>query len=424
MAHNRRQFLERLSVPLVSLASPGLAEAALVRRSANGARATSPGRSAEGANAAEVYDTLIKGGHVVDPAGGLSAVSDVAIAAGRIARVAPDLPAAGARRLVDASGRIVTPGLIDIHVHVFDAVAGVSMPADAGSLAHGVTTVVDAGSAGATTFPGFRKYIIEPSATRIYAAINISTIGLVTLNELTDLTLVDPAAAERVITANRDRIVAIKIRLTGALGAGQDLEVLRRARRASDATGVPLMVHIGGSPSPLREILASLKRGDVVTHVLREQPNGAIDAEGRVRESFLDARARGVVMDVGHGSGNFSWKTAELAAAAGWWPDTISSDLHSRNANGPVFDLATTMSKFMKLGMTLEETIARATAAPARLYPFPGGAGTLDEGAVADIAIFRLDQSRYVFTDSFKQTREGPRGLVPEATFRSGVKVA
>ena len=161
----------------------------------------------------------------------------------------------------------------------------------------------------------------------------------------------------------------------------------------------------------------------VVTHVLREQPNGAIDADGRVRQSFVDARARGVVMDVGHGSGNFSWKTAELAAAAGWWPDTISSDLHSRNANGPVFDLATTMSKFMKLGMRLEDTIACATAAPARLFPFPDGTGTLREGAVADVAIFRVDGSRYVFTDSFKQTREGPRGLVHEATFRGGVKV-
>ena len=411
MPDTPRQFLGRLSAPLAILAAPGPA-----------AFARAPRRRAEGVEAG--YDTIITGGRVVDPERGPSTVSDVAIAGGRIARVAPGLPRAGARQIVDARGRVVTPGLVDIHVHVFDGIAGVAMPADTGSLAHGVTTVVDAGSAGATTFPGFRKYIVGPSRTRVYAALNISTIGLVTLNELTDLALVDPAAAARVIAANRDRIVAIKVRLTPALPPGQDLEALRRARRASDAAGVPLMVHIGGSSSPLEAILALLGRGDVVTHVLREQPNGAVDESGRVRAEIVAARARGVSMDVGHGSGNFSWKTADLAAAAGFWPDTISSDLHSRNANGPVFDLATTVSKFLVLGMSLDEAVARVTTRPARLYPFPEGTGTLREGAPADVAIFRMDQSRFVFTDSFKQTREGARGLVPEATFLGGVRVA
>ena len=284
------------------------------------------------------YDLVLKGGHVIDPASGLSGVRDVAIRQARIAAIAPDIPASRARVLFDAAGRIVTPGLIDVHVHVFEGIAGVAMSADAGSLAHGATTVVDAGSAGATTFAGFRRCIVQPSATRIYAALNISTIGLASLDELSNPAFVDTKAAIETIEQNRDLIVAIKVRSTPALTGRRDLDVLQRARDVSDATGVPLMVHIGGSPSPLRDLLATLRRGDMVTHVLRERPHGVIDAGGRVRDEFQDARARGVVMDVGHGSGNFSWETAEAAAAQDWWPDTISSDLHSRNANGPVFD--------------------------------------------------------------------------------------
>jgi len=314
--------------------------------------------------------------------------------------------------------------LVDLHVHVFEGIAGVALAADTGSLAHGATTVVDAGSAGATTFPGFRRFIVDRSATRIYAALNISTIGLVSLDELSNPAFVDTKAAIATINANRDVIVAIKVRLTPSLTGHRDLDVLKQARDASAATGVPLMVHIGGSPSPLPDILALLERGDVLTHVLRERPNGVIDAQGRVREAFNAARARGVVMDVGHGSGNFSWDTAEAAAAQGWWPDTISSDLHSHNANGPVFDLATTLSKFLLLGMSLEDAIARGTSAPAAVYPFHDGCGTLRVGAPADVAVFRFDETPFTFTDSHRQTRRGKRGLLPFATFKEGVRVA
>lgn len=373
--------------------------------------------------AAARYDLLIKGGRVIDPAQGLSAAADVAVSGGAIARVAPDIPAASARQVIAAAGRIVTPGLIDVHVHVYEGVAAVAASADAASLAHGVTTVVDAGSAGATTFPGFRRYIVERSRTHVYAALNISTIGLTALDELSDLALVDPKAAAETIVANRDVIVAIKVRLGPNLPPGRDMEALRRARTASEQSGVPLMVHIGGSSSPLDEILAFMQRGDMVTHTLREPPHGVLDERGRVRQSFLDARARGVWMDVGHGSGNFSWATAERAATQGWWPDTISSDLHARNTGGPVHDLATTVSKFLLLGMTLEDAIARVTAKPAEIYRFAAGAGTLREGAPADVAVFGLSQEPFVFADSRKATRTGPRGLVPEMTFRSGVRV-
>lgn len=392
---NRREFIAALTVPLVTF----------------------------GRQSGPSYDLVIKGGRVIDPAQGLSAIRDVAISGSSIARIAAEIPATSARQVVAAVGNIVTAGLIDVHAHVYDGVAGVSAPADSASLATGVTTVVDAGSAGATTFPGFRRYIVTPSRTHIYAALNISSIGLTTLNELNDLSFVDAKAAAEVITANRDVIVAIKVRLTGNLPAGQDMEVLRRARAASDQGGVPLMVHIGGSSSPLDEIVGFLRKGDMVTHTLREQPNGVIDERGQVRHAFVAARERGVWMDVGHGSGNFSWPTAERAAAQGWWPDTISSDLHSRNTAGPVHDLATTLSKFLLLGLSLEQVIERATATPARIYPFRTGAGTLREGAPADIAIFRLSQEPFVFADSRKETRTGPRGLRPVMTFRAGARV-
>ena len=371
----------------------------------------------------EPCDLLIAGGRVIDPSQHVSKTADVAVRGGVIAAVGPNLARRTARETVDARGLLVTPGLIDLHVHVYEGVAAVAMSADAGSLAHGVTTVLDAGSAGATTFPGFRRYIVERSRTRVYAALNISTIGLVTLNELNDLAFVDPKAAAAVINANKDVILAIKIRLTPNIPGNQDLECVRRARDASDASGVPLLVHIGGSHSPLKDILGLLRRGDLVTHVLREQPNGVIDAGGHVNEAFIDARSRGVFMDVGHGSGNFSWQTAELAARQHWWPDTISTDLHSRNANGPVVDLPTTLSKFLLLGLSLEEAIEKATSAPARIYPFPAGCGTLRPGAPADLALLRLEEGSFTFTDSRRQTRTGTKRLVPAGTIRAGRRV-
>ncbi|MGE3275962.1 MAG: amidohydrolase/deacetylase family metallohydrolase [Vicinamibacterales bacterium] len=366
------------------------------------------------------FDLVIAGGRVIDPVNGIDGPADVGITNGRIVRVGPGLARGPQTRVIDAGGRIVTPGLIDVHVHVFDGIAGVAAPADAGSLAHGVTTVVDGGSAGATTFAGFRKYIIEPSRTRIYAALNISTVGLVTLDELANPAWVDPKAAVATILANRERIVAIKVRLTPSLAAGRDLEVLGLARQASEATGVPLMVHIGGSPSPLDDIVAQLRKGDMLTHTLREDANGVLDQRGRVRQSFVEARERGVIMDVAHGSGNFSWETAEKAADQDWWPDTISSDLHARNIQGPVIDLPATLSKFVLLGLPLEAAIARATSAAARAFPFPDGCGTLSAGAVADVAVFRWDETSFTFTDSRRQTRRGPRGLVPDLTIRAG----
>ncbi|MCW5981471.1 MAG: amidohydrolase/deacetylase family metallohydrolase [Bryobacteraceae bacterium] len=372
------------------------------------------------------YDLVVKGGTVVDRSQGLSARRDVAVAGHRIARVAPSIDTAQARQTLDARGKIVTPGLIDIHVHVYDGVAPLGIPADPTCIAKGVTTVVDAGSAGAHTFPGFRKYVIERVDTRVYALLNISVVGQSTLStdnphgELLDLRYANPKLAARTIERHRDVILGVKIRLTRNIAGDDDLAALRLAREASDAAGLPLMVHIGGSYSPLREILAMLKKGDVVTHSFRGGDGGILDGAGRVLPEVRAAVANGVLLDVGHGAGSFSFDTAEKALKQDTLPGTISSDVHQFNVNGPVFDLATTLSKFLHLGLSLEQVIERATKNAAAAFRFPEGTGSLREGAEADIAVFQMDEGDFEFTDALGETRIGHRKLRPVATVKSG----
>jgi dihydroorotase len=234
-------------------------------------------------------DLLITGGHVIDPSSGLSAVRDVAIVGGRIARVAAGIATAGARRVIDARGRVVTPGLVDLHVHVYDAVVPISIDVDTACLAVGTTTAVDGGSAGASTFAGFRKHVVARARTRVYAWLNISKIGLADSNEYSDLRFVDPDLAVKTIEQHRDVIVGVKVRLTPDIVDGQDLEVLRRARQAGDAVRLPIMAHIGGGASPLERTLELFRAGDVVTHALHGRTGQILDAAGRVLPAVLDA---------------------------------------------------------------------------------------------------------------------------------------
>lgn len=372
------------------------------------------------------YDLLIKGGRVVDPSQNLSAERDVAIAGHRIARLAPEIPDSDAAQVLDARGRIVTPGLIDIHVHVYDGVAPLGIPADPNCIAKGVTTVVDAGSAGAHTFPGFRKYVINVVDTRVYALLNISLVGQSTLSpdnpwgELLDLRYANPKVAAKMIERHRDVILGVKIRLTRNIAGDHDLAALRLAREAADAVRLPLMVHIGDTHSPLPDILAELKSGDVVTHCFRGDPGGILDAGGRVLPAVHAAVARGVRLDIGHGAGSFSFDVAEKALKQDLLPGTISSDVHQFNVNGPVFDLATTLSKFLHLGLTLEQVIERVATNPAHTFGFPQGLGTLREGAEADVAVFSLAEGDFEMFDSVGAKRIVHRKLVPAATVKSG----
>jgi dihydroorotase len=372
------------------------------------------------------YDLLIRGGRVVDPSQGLSAERDVAVTGNKIAMLAARIPEVEARQVLDARGKIVTPGLIDIHVHVYDGVAPLGIPADPTCIAKGVTTVVDAGSAGAHTFPGLRKYVINVADTRVYALLNISVVGQSTLSpdnphgELLDLRYANPKLAIRTIEQNRDAILGVKVRLTRNIAGEHDLQALKLAREASDAVRLPLMVHIGGTRSPLPAILAMLKKGDVITHSFRGSPGGILDERGRIIPEVRKAVAGGVRLDIGHGAGSFAFDTAEKALRQELLPGTISSDVHQYNVNGPVFDLATTLSKFMHLGMTLEQVIERAATNPANTFGFPKGLGTLRVGADADVAVFSLDEGRFEFTDSLGEKRVGTRRLLPVATVKAG----
>ena len=372
------------------------------------------------------FDLLVKGGKVVDPSQRLSVVRDIGIRDGKVVALAENIPAAQASQVLDARGKIVTPGLIDVHVHVYDGVAPLGIPADPNCIAKGVTTVVDAGSAGAHTFPGFRRHVINVVDTRVFALLNISVVGQSTLSqdnpygELLDLGYANPKLAIRTIERNRDVILGLKVRLSRNIAGEHDLQVLKLAKEAASAVGLPLMIHIGDTHTSLPVILSELTKGDVVTHSFRGGNGGILDDRCNVLKEVRNAMARGVHLDVGHGAGSFSFDTAEKALKQDVVPGTISSDVHQFNVNGPVFDLATTLSKFLHLGLTLDEVIQRASTNPANLFGFPKGLGTLRVGAEADVALFSLLEGDFQFEDSLKQTRLGHQKLVPVATVKAG----
>jgi dihydroorotase len=369
-----------------------------------------------------VYDLLISDGTVVDPATGLHERRDVAVRDGLIAAVAPSIERDEAREFIDAHGLIVTPGLVDLHTHLFWGVSHYGVDPDTSCLAKGVTTAIDAGSAGAQTFPGFRRYVIDVVSTRILAFENISVLGMITarVGELEDLRYAAPDEAVAMAEEHRDVIVGIKVRLGYQMVGERAQPALQLAREAADRLDLPVMVHITDLPEPLPEILPLLHGGDIITHCFHGTRHGILDEAGRVLPAVREAAARGVMFDVGHGVGSFSFAVARRALADGLLPDTISSDLHAHNIAGPVFDLATTLSKFLYLGLSLDEVIARATVAPARAAGWEGRIGTLAPGAVADIAVFELAEGRFTLADAAGESVEARHKLIPRRVVRAG----
>jgi dihydroorotase len=329
------------------------------------------------------YDRLIKGGTVVDPGEGLHGTLDVAIADGMIAALEADIPENRSRQVTDASGKLVTPGLIDLHTHIYWGATHLGIDPDPVCARTGVTTIVDAGSSNAHSFAGFRRFIAELAESRVYAFLHATPYPRPGTDPIAHARS-NASATVQVIEENRDTIVGIKLFVAGNMVGDHGLGLLKVAREIADRVELPIMVHIGFSPPSLPEILSLLGRGDVVTHSFNGHENRIVDDEGHMRSEVRDARERGVILDIGHGAGSFSFDTARAMVDQGQLPDIISTDLYAANVNGPVFDLPTTLSKFLALGMSLEEVISAATERPAALLPGNGELGKLMECDTTD----------------------------------------
>lgn len=372
-------------------------------------------------DAAPAYDLLLRGGTVVDPDRTERFIADVAVASGRIVAIGPSLDVRGAARVIDVAGRVVTPGLVDLHAHGYWGVTYDGLEVDAVAARTGVTTWVDAGSSGAATFPGFRRYVIEPSETRIVPFLNLSAVGIVYrgVPEFNDLRFADVPFAVETIDEHRDLIAGVKVRLGRAIVGDSGDQALWLARDAADHVGLPLLVHLGLPPPSIREILGALRPGDIVTHCFRGGVGGIVPG-GKIRADVLAARERGVLFDVGHGAGSFSFATARDALDDGFPPDSISTDLHQQSIRGPAFDLPTVMSKFLALGMSLEDVVRRATLNPAGAIRRDDGTGTLRVGAPADLAVSALEEGDFEFADVTGASLHGRQRLVNVMTFRAG----
>jgi dihydroorotase len=373
-----------------------------------------------------VFDTLIRGGRLIDPAAGRDDRLDVALAGGMVAAIDRDIPAGRARGVVDATGLIVTPGLIDLHTHVYWGGTSLGVDADAIALRSGTTTFVDAGSAGAGNFLGFRRHVIERSSVRILAYLNISFPGIfafsknVMVGEGSDIRLCDPREAVAVAREHRDVIVGMKVRVGRIASGGNGAASFHAALEAADRLQQPLMAHLDYPPPSRAEVVGALRPGDVLTHCFKPFPNDPRDGSGRIRAEILAARERGVIFDIGHGMGSLDFAVARAMLADGFLPDAISSDVHALCVDGPAFDLLVTLSKFVCLGMDLGEAIRAATATPARAIG-RSDLGTLSPGSVADVTVLELRDGAYDYVDALGQVMRGDRRLICRGIAVGGV---
>lgn len=367
------------------------------------------------------FDLLIRGGDVVDPGGGHEGRLDVAVTRGRVAAVDHDIPADAAFHVIDAAGQIVTPGLIDLHTHVFHKVTYWGIDPDPVASTSGVTTWNDAGSAGALTLPGLRDFVVDRARVRITAFLNISNIGLVGENyECANAAYLDVDLFRRLAERNRDLVVGVKVRMGTPTVGDNGLEPLRLARGAAEECELPMMVHVAFGPPEIEDVLELMRPGDILTHCFTGLSMKIVDDDGRLYEFAEKAWDSGIVMDIGHGTGSFAYATGEPLMAAGRKPDVISTDLHQLSINGPAYDLPTCLSKFLHLGMSLPDVIRAATTRPAEILGLDRETGTLRPGSIADIALFRLLEGQFPLYDIWGEMREASRLLVSTLTIKGG----
>ena len=392
-----------------------------------------PGAAHAAMGPTDKFDLLLRNANVLDPSQGLAGQRDIGMRYGLIELIAPNIPAERAHRVMDAGGKLVTPGLIDLHCHTYPFGSAIGIPADELVAHQCTTTVVSAGDAGANNFAGFRRFIAPASRTRQYAFVHIALAGLAgfPVPELFNIDYAQPEAAARVVAENADMVLGVKVRMSENVIARHGLEPLKRAIRACELSGVParVMCHIGGvaDRALMTQILDLFRPGDVLTHCYSGAPNNAGDGtnivqDGKLLPAALAAKRRGVIFDIGHGGGSFDYTIAEAAIAQGCPPDTISSDMHVFSGNSPGMPyLPWVMSKLIGLGFSLPEVVAMATSAPARVIGRLPKHGTLQVGAPADLSILERVDGPVEFVDTRNNKRSGQLHLRPAGTIVAGV---
>ncbi len=379
----------------------------------------------QGLSAPGGYDLLVTGARVIDPSQNLDAVMDIGIRNGRIVDIQKDLPKDKAAQQINASGKIITPGLVDLHAHTYPQASAIGLPADELVPFTATTTYVSAGDAGGNNFSAFKHYIQAQARSRMFAFVHISSIGLAgyPVGEMRNIDYANIDLAARVVNENPDIVLGIKVRETLDVVGENGIEPLRRAREAAERSGVKgarVMCHIGNAPGDLSKLLDLLRPGDILTHAYSGAGNNTVQ-NGKLIAAALEAKKRGVIIDVGHGGGSFDFTIAEPAIQQGLIPDTISSDLHAFSGNSPSIPyLPNVMSKFLTLGFSLNQVIAMTTNRPAAIINRDPLLGTLKKNAPADISILDLVEKPVEWLDTRGNKRPGMYSLVPVQTIRAG----
>jgi len=372
-----------------------------------------------------MYDLLLKGGHVIDPSQDLRGALDIAVQNGKIAKVAANIPVAEARRVVDIPGKTVTPGLIDLHTHVFDGVAANGVHPDIAGVHAGVTTVVDAGSSGCATFSAFPRHILPRCETEVIPLLHICQTGLATNPDIIAESSIDLESTLRVAREHKGLIKGIKARMVSPALEIFGMEMPRLAKRAARESGVPLMVHIGDTtkrydPNVIRELLPLLEPGDIVTHLFTANPGGVLDTNGKLVPEAKELADRGVWLDTAHGRMNFGFNVGRRVLDQGLTPHCISTDLTIPGRANTVHSMVEIMARFLGMGFTLEQVIAMSTVNPARAIGEANRLGSLAVGRQADISVLEVRDGRWVVYDTLRDSMKIDKTVVPVLTVKRG----